>query len=199
MEMARVKSGYHISEKMALLLTTLGVVLVAVNMLLVQQNKTLKSQFGGGDRSLELKIGKELPPMEGLGIDGEKAKFDYGRDARKTLLLVFSPGCYACEQNMDNWRGMISGLDEDSYRVIAVSLKPDGVKEYISKQDLPDIPVIAEVDPKVRVAYGLVVTPQTVLIGADGKAEKAWTGLLHEEEMEEIGQILNGRAATSNN
>jgi len=79
----------------------------------------------------------------------------------------------------------------NSFRVIAVSLIAQGTREYISRYDLNTIPVIAEPDPEVRVAYNLLLTPQTILISSDAKVEKVWTGVLRGEKQKELEQSLN--------
>ena len=69
---ARLNNGLGLSKRMALVLVASGFLLVTVNLLLVQQNKTLKSQIGNTDGSLELKPGSELPPIEGAVVADDR-------------------------------------------------------------------------------------------------------------------------------
>jgi hypothetical protein len=92
---------------------------------------------------------------------------------------------------MPNWKAMLQGIDRNSYRIVAVSIISDGVKEYVSQQKLTDIPIIAEVDPKSRVSYEMNVTPQTMLINSDGKVEKLWIGLLSPDERSDVEQSFS--------
>jgi peroxiredoxin len=171
----------------------LVVLMAGLNVALLVQNRTLKAAAakpGGGSRSVALKAGKALPTLTGLDAEGRKLTFDYGADLRKTVLLIFSPRCPYCTENMPNWRALAQGIDPKSYRVVAVSLLPEGVKEYVATHGLSDVPVIADPDPKNRVAYEMNLTPQTLLIGQDGTAEKVWTGLLRGAERDEVEQLL---------
>src|SRR5262245_34362476 len=109
----------------------LGAMLLLMNVLLVQQNKKLQVLATRPDRALEIKLGTALPPLEGLDSNGNKHSFNYGQDRRKTVLLVLSPRCHACEENMPNWAAIINGFDRRSFRLAAVSLQSNGSEEYI--------------------------------------------------------------------
>src|SRR5215213_1144478 len=183
---------YQVSRKKMLLFVLLGVALVALNVGLVVQNRTLKAAAGngGGGRALVLPPGKSVPALSGLDSEGRQLVFDYGSDQRKTLLFVFSPRCPYCTKNMPNWNALTLGLDEKEFRVVAVSTVPEGVKEYVEKNGFKNVPVITTPDPKDKVAYEMNVTPQTVLIGADGTVEKVWTGLIQGAEREDIEKLF---------
>jgi hypothetical protein len=92
---------------------------------------------------------------------------------------------------MPNWKAILQSLDRNSYRIVAVSIVSDGVKEYVAQQNLTDVPIIAEVNPKSRVSYEMNVTPQTILINSDGKVEKLWIGVLSLDERNEVEQFFS--------
>jgi len=185
---------YPASSKVAALLTVLASgVLLFVNVLLVQQNKRLKIMASKPDRALEVRPGTALPPLIGLDRNGNRHSIDYGQDSRKTVLLVLSPRCHACEENRPNLEAIINELDRRSFRLAAVSLQSDGFKEYASRGGFDQIPILTEIDPKYRVAYNLALTPQVILIDADGKVEKVWTGLLDGEAKQGVELALNVR------
>jgi peroxiredoxin len=181
------------SRVVAPLMFVLGAALLLVNILLVQQNKKLKVLANRPDRALEIKPGTALPPLEGFDSNDARHSVDYGQDPRKTVLLVLAPRCYACEENMPNWEAIINGLDRRSFRLVAVSLQSEGLNEYASRHGINRVPILTKIDPKYRVAYNLALTPQTILIGADGKVEKVWTGILREEDKQDVGLALNVR------
>jgi hypothetical protein len=186
-----LNSSYEISKSMAAMFVLMMTVLVVINLSLLIQNKTLKSTVEKRGRSMEIQPGTQLPPITGIDLNGNRFTMDYGQDPRKTLLLVFSPGCRFCKENMPNWEAMMGGLDKNSYRVTGVSLMEDGLKEYLAEYGLGDLPVVAEIDPQVRVGYNLVLSPQTILIDSEGKAERVWTGLIEGEKKDELERILN--------
>jgi len=171
----------------------LGAALLLINVLLIQQNEKLKVLARKPDRALEVKPGTALPALEGLDYNGERHIFGYGQDSRKTVLFVLSPRCGACEENMPNWEAIMKGLDQRSFRLAGVSLQSEGFKEYASRHGINQVPILTKIDPKYRVSYNLALTPQTILIDADGKVEKVWTGLLRGEDKQNVEMSLNVR------
>jgi hypothetical protein len=181
------------SRVVAMLMFVLGATLLLVNVLLVQQNKKLKVLASRPDRALEVKPGTALPPLQGFDSNGARHSIDYGQDSLKTVLLVLAPRCHACEENMPNWEAIINRLDRRSFRLAAVSLQSEGFREYASRHGINQVPVLTKIDPKYRVAYNLALTPQTILIAADGKVEKVWTGALQGEAKHDVELALNVR------
>ena len=186
---------YRIGKRRMAFFVLLGLMMMALNVALVVQNRALKAAASnpGGGRSIVLKPGKVLPTLAGMDTDGRELKFPFGADQRKTVLLVFSPRCPYCAQNMPNWQAIARGIDSKSFRVVAVSTSSEGVKEYVAKHELTNLSVIADIEPKNRVEYEMNLTPQTVLIGPDGTAEKVWTGRIGAAERDEVEQRLGVR------
>ena len=177
----------------ATLLMIVGSALLFINVLLVQQNKKLKVLASRPDRALEIKPGTALPPLEGVDSDGNRRSVNYGQDSRKTVLLIFSPRCSACGESMPTWEALINRLDRRAFQIAAVSLQPEGVKEYARQRGIDRIPILTKIDPKYRVAYNLALTPQIILIDSGGKVEKVWTGVLRTEEKQDVERTLNVR------
>lgn len=188
--MAQLSAGYMISKRGAILLTVLILTLLVLNVILVTQNRNLRAAGSVGTRSIALKEGTIVPALSGLGLDGNKITLNYQNDPRKAVILILSPHCGYCTENMPNWQAIAQSLDRKLYRIMAVSITNDGVKEYIAQHSLSDVPVIADVEPKSRVSYEMNVTPQTILIDSQGKVEKVWTGVLQQHERAEVEQSL---------
>jgi peroxiredoxin len=197
--MSDLSSGYKISKKAAILFVLLVTALIALNASLIIQNRSLRAS--AGTRSPVLHPGTIVPSLSGKDLDGKDFTLSYSNDPRKVVLLVFSTRCGFCNRNMPNWKAMVQSIDRNSYRIVAVSIISDGVKEYVSQQKLTDIPIIAEVDPKNRVSYEMNVTPQTMLINSDGKVEKLWIGLFGPDDRSEVERSFSLKLPqiTSNN
>ena len=91
---------------------------------------------------------------------------------------------------MPNWKSMLNQIEEKQLRVVALSLDPDGVNNYVSLYNLEGILVMSEVEPRTRVAYNLVVSPQMILVDSDGKVERVWTGVLENKQKQDLEQTL---------
>jgi hypothetical protein len=185
---------YRSKDKLgAPLIFLLAAMLLLVNILLVQQNKKLKVLASRPDRALEVRPGTALPPLEGFDSDGQKHSINYGQDSRKTVLLVLSPRCHACEENRPNWEAIISGFDRRSFRLATVSLQSEGAREYVRQPEMDKVPVLTKIDPRLKVAYNLALTPQIILIDRGGKVEKVWTGVLKSEDKRDVELALGVR------
>jgi peroxiredoxin len=165
--------------------------LVIVNLLLIQQNHELKAYANRGTRSLALKEGTAVPSIVGEDLSGNRVLEAYTEDSRQTLLLVFSPSCHVCSENMPNWEKLSRQLDLSRFRLVAMSLKQEGTKEYVANYDLRNGLILSMVDAKTRAAYELALTPQTILIDATGKVEKVWTGVLDGATKKDVEGVLN--------
>jgi len=131
-----------------------------------------------------------VPALSGLDLNGTRISLNYQDDPRKAVMLVFSPRCAYCTQNLPNWHSIAQSLDPKLYRIMAVSTSADGVKEYVGQNSFPEVPIIADVDPKSRVSYEMNLTPQTILIDSQGRVEKIWTGVLQPDERTEVERFL---------
>ena len=187
--MSQLSAGYTIGKRGAILLVLVVLTLLALNVSLVIQNRNLRS----GDiltRSVALKEGTVVPALSGLDLNGNKITLDYQNDPRKAVMLVFSPRCSYCVDNMPNWQSIAQGLDRTQYRILAVSITTSGLKDYVAQYSLGDVPLIAEVEPKSRVSYEMNVTPQTILIDSNGKVEKIWNGVIQDADRTDVERSL---------
>jgi peroxiredoxin len=174
------------------------VAVVGLNLLLLKQNRDLKILIAKSPREAVVKPGQVLPALHGKTINGESLTVSYGNDTRKTVLLVFSPGCDFCSQNMPNWHKIMRSLDPSAYRVVALSTRSDGSRQYLETYGLNAIPAITELDPKDRVSYELNITPETILIDSAGKVEAVWAGVFGEAERQQIKEMLGVDLSVSN-
>ena len=188
--MSHLSAGYTISKKGTILLMVLILTLLVLNVSLIIQNRNLRSLTTVTKRSMVLKEGTIVPAISGLDLNGNKISLNYQDDPRKAIMLVFSPRCAYCTENMPNWQSIAQSIDPKLYRVMAVSVTSDGVKEYVAKNGFPNVPIIADVEPRSRVAYEMNVTPQTILIDSQGRVEKIWVGLIKPDERTEMKQFL---------
>jgi peroxiredoxin len=191
--MKSLNSTYEISKKKALLFVTLGITLVIINTILIYQNRELRLYLNLLQQSLELNPGAMVSTLRGVDINGNNIDINYSQDPRKTLLLIFSPDCDYCTQNMPIWKNILSNIDKNSFRVIAISLEPEGTKEYIIRHHLDSVPVITKLYLKGADTYKMGLTPETILIDSNGKVEKVWKGLIDGESRKEIEQSLGIR------
>jgi peroxiredoxin len=166
--------------------------LLAANIALVHQNSQLKARLALPPPSLEVARGAQMPDLKGFDLTGKPVEVAYGQDPRKVLVLVFSPTCPFCDQNWPKWQEVISSLDRSVVRPAAVDVTSTTSEAFIAQHQLAGLPVIQKVDPQAIVNYRFQLTPQTILVGRDGKVEKVWTGVLTDSGLAELKQLVGG-------
>jgi hypothetical protein len=173
------------------------VVLLAANIALIRQNRQLKAQLSLPPPALEAAAGTQMPDLRGFDPDGKPVEVLYGKDARKVLVLVFSPTCAFCDQNWPKWEQVISSLDRSAVRPVAVDVTSTTTAGFVSQHQLASLPVFLKVDPRATLDYRFHLTPQTILVGPNGKVERVWTGVLNDSAMADLKQRLGGSKTAS--
>ena len=164
------------------------VVLLTINIALIRQNRQLKAQVSLPPPELEAPAGMSVPDLKGFDLSGKPVEVAYGKDPRKVLLLVYSPTCGFCAQNWPQWWDLMSALNRDAVRPVAVDVTATSTSVFLSEHRLNGFPVMNQVDPTARMRYRFQLTPQTILVDQDGKVEKVWSGVLNTAAVEELKQ-----------
>ena len=172
-------------------------VLLAANIALIHQNRGLKAQLSLPPPTLEVAVGVQVPDLRGFDLSGKPLEVLYGKDPRKVLVFVFSPTCAFCDDNWSNWQQVITALNHEAVRPVAVDVTSTVNSLFLAKHQLADVPVLVQVDPRATLSYRFHLTPQTILIDQTGKVEKVWTGILNDSAVAELKQLLNEKVAAS--
>lgn len=187
--------SFQVSRRTAGIFLLAACLLVFLNLLLLRQNHRLKSELTRLSPP-EISVGAVLPPMRGTNLKGEEVTVNYKQDNRKTLLIVFAPDCPVCNESGSSWKKLIEAIDKDKFRVVAVSLVPEGTADYVNRHDLSTVSVLARIRPEDRAAYKLAQVPQLLLIEQGGKVEKVWTGAIRGAMSEDMQKSLGVETGT---
>src|SRR5258708_29562378 len=94
-------------------------------------------------------------------------------------IITFSPGCPACQANLDGWKELASTLEQKGVRVLWVSRDPIEITtDYCTKHGIHLTDTLADPPYRTFVQLGLARVPNTLLVGANGTVEKVWPGRL---------------------
>lgn len=172
-------------------------VLVAINIALIRQNRQLKAQISLPAPNLQVATGVQVPDLKGFDLGGKPLEVAYGRDPRKVLVLVYSPTCHFCDENWPRWWDLISALDRDLVRPVAVDVTSTSTAVFLVEHRLRDFPIMNQVDPNARINYHFQLTPQTILVDQTGKVEKVWSGVLDNSALQELKQRTGAKKPDS--
>lgn len=173
------------------------IVLLAMNVALLRQNRQLKAQISLPPPALELPAGTSVPDLKGYDLSGRPVELAYGKDVRKVLVLVYSPTCSFCTKNWPMWQDLLSGLNRGAVRPVAVDVTNSSTPAFLIEHRLNDLPVMTQVDPTARIRYRFQLTPQTILVDDTGKVEKVWSGVLDNAAVQELRQRTGSNAPAS--
>jgi hypothetical protein len=162
---------------------------VCLNFLLSNRVSDLKERMYVLKSEQRLVAGTFVPPIKAKGLDGQDVTISYTGDGVSTILYVFAPDCGWCKRNIANVKMLASSVSPN-LRFIGLSLAGDGLREYMSQNDL-GFPVCWGITDDVKAAYKMGGTPQTILISDQGRVLKNWMGAYSGELKKEIEAYLS--------
>jgi AhpC/TSA family len=116
----KTKVGRYLRRIGQALLFVLVGSLLLVNALLIKQNRRLKAVLASNQPEL-LKEGDRVPSFGANTLTGNREVLNYA-EASKTVLLVFSPDCNACERSAPYWKAIQYASTNKQYKVFGLSL-----------------------------------------------------------------------------
>ena len=169
-------SGQKLFKGLSLLLIA-G--LCVANALLIKQNRDLKAAMSHMVVVKEpelLKPGEQVPPFVANTLSGQQQAVNYA-NYDKTVFLVFSPQCPACEQSIPYWKEIKAACDRNRYQVFGVSLTNDGLatSAFLASSGL-GMEAFVDIDAQTKTAYKLSLTPLVIVIDSSGKVDRVWSG-----------------------
>ncbi len=172
MTLAMPKTRFAKVIEIFLWLAALGV--LAENVVLFQQNRRLREAAAP-----QIAAGTHLQMLSGLALDGRQEPVTLPQAGSKLLIIAFSPGCPACQANLEGWMKLANTLAQNGVRVLWVSRDPiEFTRDYCVKHGIPLSETLADPPYRTYAQLGLARVPNTLLVGPGGMVEKVWAGRL---------------------
>jgi hypothetical protein len=172
----------------------LGVALclsVTVNVLQVVEIRSVNSSLRrarAGHREREI-VGTRARSLSVHDLAGRPITLPVAAPGKMTVVYVFSPRCGWCRRNLANLRALI-GASGSKYDFLPISLNEAGLQKYWSEAGLAG-PVYANPSRDTQDAYGLGATPQTIVVGSDGRVARNWKGAYTGRLLTEVSELLD--------
>lgn len=132
------------------------------------------SSGGGGPLPTGPQVGFNLQGLDGTSPAGRPVHLLTHGIGLPTVVYVFSPSCVWCERNLRNIQAVVRARGV-RFRFVGVSLSSAGIGPYLSNHQL-DMPIIAQLEPATISRLRLGATPETIVVGSDGRVEANWLG-----------------------
>ena len=157
-------------------LMTVGAFALCVGIITIQgvRIRALQDRLEDDTNRGALPLGSAVPDFNAENIAGVRETITFAEDDRKTILYIFSPHCVWCARNSKSLSALSAALSP-RYRVIGLSLDPDGVSEYVAAHDI-SFPVYTNISESTRSAFNLGPTPETIVVDRDGTVVQALVG-----------------------
>ena len=190
MRFTNTRTKYH-----GLALWVMVIILAVSNVLLLRQNLQLRSllQKFEPDR---LNAGDKLEPFSARGLHGEDVAIDFASDAPRRVLLFLSSDCPYCREQFGYWKRIIDIAPVKGFQVVAVAMNSEDrskLAEYLNSMGCPTESKgfsVALIPEEVRRKYKFSITPTTLVVSSDGKADAVWNGILKPSDVEAASAML---------
>jgi hypothetical protein len=112
------------------------------------------------------------------------------------VLLFLSSDCPYCREQFGYWKRIIDVAPLRGFQVVAVAMNSEDrskLAEYLNSMGCPTESkrfTVALIPEEVRRKYKLSITPTTLVVSSDGKADAVWTGILKPSDVEAASAIL---------
>jgi hypothetical protein len=189
--MRKLPQFFHgLVNKNDLFLLTLLLVSLSLNLYLGVKLKSVP-RVSAEPSTPKLNPGMTVQAITATNGLGKEERITYSDSPAPTVFYVFSPSCGWCERNTKNINA-ITSLRKNSFRFIGLALSDQGLAGYTDSHHL-DFPIYKNVSPESIEMLGLASTPQTIVIGSDGKVLKNWVGAFTARVQPEIEQFFDVR------
>ena len=178
------------SLNFALLL--LVVALIAENIILLRQNRALKTEL---PLPSALVVHREGPlhDIGGVGFDGRFHTVDMPRSAAEHLLIfTFAPGCPECVASKSFDTALSEQAKKLGWRTVWISRgNPEETRAYCNASDIPLEETLVNPPYATYLRLGLAAVPQLVAVGENGRVDEVWLGRLTPESTKSVAQFLS--------
>lgn len=171
--------------------------LAVLTFLLARQNRTLKARLAEESRLATrqadaLKPGDLVKPFAVVDGSGHKSTIGFGEGEAKTILLVFSSTCPACQETIPRWKAILGSGSTGAVRILGVQTDHPDPSKSAAALVLPALPfpVYSEESPGTELMKKVPYIPATVVVDAKGVVAQAWFGVPTSEQEEELRQVL---------
>lgn len=161
--------------------------------LLIRQNRELKKTVAelqarhaaGREDIVTLEEGETVVPLALADLEGSPARVGYDDPGRDSLLLIFSPDCPACEENMARWKELErTNVPEERQLYYISTTGQERTRRFVDEHGL-DGPVFVAAAGALA-GYKVAYIPTTILVGPGGVVKRVWVGVLSEEDLDEL-------------
>ena len=180
-------------DVLTIVLCTACIALTVLVFLLARQNRALKAQMSAlmtqsaQNDPNALRAGDLVSSFEAVAPTGETMRVGFGAGEPRTLLLVFSPDCPACQRTKPVWNRVLAEPVPASVRIVGLRAAASPPPDASVPEEQTAFPVYSLLGPIEKVRF----VPATVLLDGEGVVQQVWFGELGEDQEAELRAALH--------
>jgi len=174
MDLARFRS--------IVLLVALAAATVLVVVLALQKRELSERVEGLTTRVRDPYPGLYVPAVTLPSLSGDSVSLGQTKPGHVQVLFVFSTTCEFCKESLPGWKRIAGELAGNS-QITVVGISLDSVpatRRYVTEHGI-ELPVVSFTDRKLRALYRAWITPQTLIVDAEGRVSYARIGAVSDE------------------
>lgn len=180
-----------LGKPLNLVLVLLVVALIAENIILLRQNRRLKTELPLPS-ALAVHRDQPLHDIGGVGFDGRFHTIDIPRAGEHLLIFTFAPGCPECVASKSFDTALSEQAKKLGWRTLWISRgNPEETRAYCNASDIPVEETLVNPPYATYLRLGLAAVPQLVAVSENGKVDEVWLGRLTAESAKSAAQFLS--------
>lgn len=168
------------------LAVTLFFFLAVQSIILSLQNAGLKDNLSLLMMNNEtIQPGDKAPDIEAAEINGNKTVLNL-TTGKYSLIYIFSTKCEPCKTNLPNWIKLTDLLKDKGINITGIGVNSPEELQKFTTEHKPNFRIISGDNLKFKSDYKAYTTPQTIVIGKDGKFIKSYPGILNSVNIQKL-------------
>jgi len=139
-------------------------------------------------------VGAKIGEIRVRTSAGAPVTLSFDHAPRSTVLYILSRTCTWSARNLASIKNL-AGLGASQYRFRGISLRSEGLSEYLAAAGYP-FEVYTDVRDDDLRKYHLGSTPETIVVDRGGKVVKAWIGAYQDSVKDDVDRFF-GRPSDS--
>jgi hypothetical protein len=153
--------------------------------------------------AVEIAVAKRFDPFAaflvlaciGLAVvdaSGVKSTIGFGEGESKTILLVYSATCPACQETIPRWKALLGATPPGAVRILGLEKEHRNPATSAAALVVPALPFPTYTAERsgMELAKKLPFVPATVILDDKGVVTRAWFGVPNQEEEAELLRVI---------
>ena len=163
------------------LLVALATASLLVVVLALQKRDLTERVEGLTTRARDPYPGLYFPAATLPSLSGDSVSLGQAPPGHVQVFFVFSTTCQFCKESLPGWKQIARDLaDNSQVELLGISLDSvPATRSYVTEHGI-DLTVVSFTDRKLRALYRAWITPQTLIVNAEGRVSYARIGVVRD-------------------